>query len=75
MLDRLQTSEPPRSATRTSLTTTERICGWCGFTPTGEPRRHQGVTFCLGPGVPEPTCWQLASSEGDVVRGDFGRGN
>ena len=51
------------------------VCGWCGFTPTGTPREHDGATYCHGPGVPEPTCWQLAAAGSKVVQGDFSRNN
>lgn len=52
------------------------VCGWCGFTPMGgDVRTHDGITFCHGPGVPEPSCWQQATSEGRVIAPDFGRGH
>lgn len=50
------------------------VCGWCGFTPMGgDVQRCNGHTFCHGPGVPEPTCWQQVESEGRVIAADFGR--
>lgn len=49
------------------------VCGWCGFTPTGTPQQRDGIAFCHGPGVPEPTCWQQAASEGHVIAADFSR--
>lgn len=52
-------------------------CGWCGFTAIGGDVQvdEDGTTYCHGPGIPEPSCWQLATSDGRVVEGSFGQDN
>jgi hypothetical protein len=51
----------------------DTVCTWCGLPPRGgAPAANDDGVYCHGPAISEPTCWQLATSEGRIVLAKFG---